>query len=356
MLIKSRVGSFVADTTSMSKQPKSKTLSSTERLLLALAVLVLVVAVGVIGFAFIEKRSLLDSLYMTLITISTLGMKASSQAEISTGGKIWIIILVVVGIASAMIALTCIAGIVVEGHVRSILGRRKVNMKIASLSNHIIVCGYGRMGQFLCQSLRHRQTPLIAIDQDDHRTTQIEQDGFLYVLGEATDESTLCDAGIERARALVTVLPSDADNVFVTLVARDLNKELFIAARAEKTESKARLSHAGADKAICPHVIGATRLANILTRPGVADFIDFAAQGLDLEAEQYHVEPNSKLVGQSLRQANLPSQAGVLVVALKHLGGQTAFNPGPDTVIQADDIMIVTGQIGSMARLQQLCS
>jgi len=335
---------------------KYKELTPLDRAWLALAFLFMVVGTGTLGFVWIEDRSVQDSLYMTLVTISTLGMKAETSREITPAGELWIIFLIVVGIGAATITLTTIVSVLVEGHMRSILGRRKLNAKIASLSNHIIVCGYGRMGRVVCDCLRRRDVSLVTVDNDDHQTTQAEQAGYLYVLGDATDEAVLRDAGIERARALVAVLENDASDVFVTLVARDLNPKVMIAARAEKVGSESRLMRAGADKAICPQESGATRLANILTRPGVVDFIDFAAQGLELEAEQYHVKAESKLVGQSLREANLPRSVGLLVIALQRNDGQIIFNPGPDTVFESDDLIIITGQTGSMAKLAQVYS
>ncbi|MCK4628785.1 MAG: TrkA family potassium uptake protein [Sedimentisphaerales bacterium] len=328
------------------------------RLFLALALLVVVAIVGTLGFIIMEKLPLLEAFYLTLATISTLGMRVGPAAstELHYPGQILVMFLIVVGIASAMIALTSIVSIVVEGHMRSILGRRKVSMKIASLNNHIIVCGYGRMGQSICESLRQRRVELVVIDQDSENTALAEQNGLLYILGDAANETILRDAGIERARGLVAVLDSDASNVFATLVARDLNPKISIAARAEKIESISRLIRAGANNAICPQVIGATRLANVLTRPGVVEFIDFAAEGLELEAEQYLLEDSNKLVGQTLRQANLPRQIGVLVIALKRKDGQTTFNPDPDTILEAGDSMIITGRTGSMAKLEQLYS
>jgi voltage-gated potassium channel len=327
-----------------------------ERVILALLLLVTVIAIGVAGFVFIEGLPFIDALYMTMATISTLGMKGAGNYEVSKSGQLWIIFLITVGIVSAMIALTTIVGMVVEGHMRNILGRRKVNVRIASLSNHIIVCGFGRMGQQVCNYLKRRGTSVVVIDNDDHRTVTADQEGFLYVLGDATDETILRDAGIERARGLIGALPTDASNVFVTLTARGLNEKLFIAARAERVESETQLLRAGANKAICPQVIGAQRLANILTRPGVVDFIDFASEGLELEAEQFRISPGNKLVGKSLREANLPREAGILIIAIKRSSGETIFNPGPDTIIEIDDVMIVTGQIGSMAKLGKLYS
>ena len=332
---------------------QGKKLTPGNRLLLTLAVLAVIVVAGTVGFAVIEDRPWLDALYMTLVTISTLGMQAEDSIPVTAGGQLWIMLLIIVGIGTAMVALSMLAGMVIEGQLRAILGRRQVNTRIASLRNHVIVCGSGRMGSALCANLRLRNTPLIVIDNDTNSTALAETNGFLYILGDASEEKVLRDAGVEHARALVAVLPTDADNVFVTLLARDLNKNLFIAARLEKAQSEARLLRAGVDKAICPQEIGATRLANIITRPAVVDFIDFAAHGLDLEAEQYLVQPESKLVGQTLRQANLPRTVGLLIVALKRNDGQTIFNPGPDTVLQTQDTLIVTGKTGSLSKLEE---
>ncbi|MBN1845381.1 MAG: potassium channel protein [Sedimentisphaerales bacterium] len=337
----------------MRKRNQRIRLTPLDRLIFALVLILVVVSVGTAGFVIIEGWSFLDAFYMTLATISTLGMKATHIPEINRGGEIWIMVLIVVGILIAMIALSTIAGMVVEGQMRSILGRRKVSLKIASLQNHIIVAGYGRMGRSVCHHLLQGSAELVIIDQDNAHTAQAEQDGFLYVLGDASDEAVLKAAGIERARGLVSVLATDAENVFVTLIARDLSDTLFIAARAETIKSEERLLRAGANKAICPQVIGARRLANILTRPGVVDFVDFATEGINLEAQQFHLDAECKLIGQSLRQANLPRELGILVVAMKHQDGQTVFNPNPDTVLQQDDTMIVIGQLGSMAKLEE---
>ena len=337
----------------MFKKYESTGLTAIQRLIFALVLVIAVVLVGTAGFIILEDRSFTDALYMTLATISTLGMKSAEQSDPTFAERIWIMCLIVVGITSAMIAVSTVVGMVVEGQVRGILGRRKLSNKIASLSDHIIICGYGRMGRLLAEHLKLRQVPAVVVDLESQHTAQAEQDGFLYVLGDATDETVLRDAGIERARGLVAVLASDAENVFTTLIARDLNHKIFITARAEKLESEKRLLRAGANKVICPSIIGAKRLANILTRPGVVDFIDFAAEGFDLEAEQYRIPPDSKLVGQSLRQANLPRQTGLLVVAVEHKNGATVFNPDPDIVLQADDNMIVIGRLGSMAQLEQ---
>jgi len=332
----------------------SQVLTPAERLLLALAVVFAVISVGTAGFVLIEKWPFFQALYMTLVIISTLGMRSEYVEHISRAGEVWVMLLIVLGLAAVAAAFTTLGSMVIEGQLRSILGRRKVSLKIASLTDHFIVCGYGAMGRNVCACLRARRAPLVVIDRDPQNTAPAEQDGFLYVLGDASQETTLRSAGVERAKGLVSLLPADADNVFVTLVARDLNPKLFIAARVEQADNEPRLLRAGANTTICPEVIGAQRVANILTRPGVVDFLDFAAEGLDLEAEQVVLAPAGKLIGQSLRQANLPRRIGLLVVALKRQDGQTLFNPDADTVLASGDTLIVIGRAGALAALEKV--
>ena len=207
------------------------------------------------------------------------------------------------------------------------------------------------MGRSACESVGHRKAPLVVIDQDDHNTARAEQAGLLYVLGDVIDEAVLHTVGIEGPKGLARVLDSYATNVFVALVAHDLNRGLFISSRAEYRESEVSQVRAGADKTVCSLVIGARRLANILTRLDVVDFMDFAAGGVELEPEQYHIKPVNCLVGPSLSQANLPKEFGVLVVAIKRKQGEPVFNPSAETLLEPDDRIIVTGLAGSMARL-----
>lgn len=337
----------------MATKPGSRTLNALRQLRLSIMLLIAVVAVGTVGFVVLGKRPLAEALYMTLVTVSTLGMKPQSAPDISAGEMIWIMVMIAGGVSLAMVALSTIIGMVVEGQVRGIFGRRQVDRTIASLSGHIIVCGYGRMGHSLCQYLQQRHAAFVIVDHNPDCTSQAEQEQIPYVLGDATSADVLKNAGIERARGLVTVLHSDGDNVLVSLVARELNSKLHICARADRSESEEHLMRAGADIAICPQIIGARRLANILTRPSVVDFIDFATEGLNLEAEQYRLAEENELVGKTLRQANLPSRFGILVIALKRADGQITFNPSADTLLQIEDVMILTGQPGSMAKLQQ---
>ena len=315
--------------------------------------LVLVVVVGTLGFALLGERSFIDSLYFSLITVSTLGMAPPGAEPLSELEKIWVIVMITGGIATAMISLTIITSAVVEGQIRGVFGRRKVDRKIASLQDHIIVCGYGRMGSSVCENLKVHNVQVVVIDMDSDHTSEAERDGLLYVLGDATEEGVLKSAGIENARGLICVLGNDASNVFATLVARDLNNKLTIVARSDRPESQTRLLRAGANRAICPYDISGSRLANIMTRPGVVDFIDFAAHGIDLEADQYTVREGDGLEGCSLREANLPREMGILVIAVTREDGTNMFNPHPDTILRVGDTIIMTGQAGSVSKFEQ---
>lgn len=330
-----------------------KKINPLNSLVTALIMLLAVVVIGTIGFAATGHRGFIDSLYFSLITVSTLGLSPPGDAPLTTADKVWIMVMITVGIAIAMVAVTIITSAVVEGQIRGILGRRKLDKKIATLEGHIIVCGYGKMGSSVCENLKLHKVNIVVIDNDSEKTSEAEHNGYLYVLGDATEETILKVAGIERARGIICVLENDASNVFATLVARELNQKITIVARSDKTESQARLMRAGADRAICPYEISGARLANIMTRPGVVDFIDFAAHGIDLEADQYTVREKDDLQGRSLREANLPRDIGVLVIAVSRQDGTQMFNPHPDTVLKTGDTIFMTGQPGSISKFEK---
>ncbi len=330
-----------------------KNIKSLNNLVMAFMMLAAVVAVGTVGFSVIGHRSFIDSLYYSLITVSTLGMSLPGAEAPGPAEKVWIMLMITGGIAIAMVALAIITSAVVEGQIRGVLGRRKLDKKISTLQNHIIVCGYGRMGSSVCENLKLHRANVVVIDNNSEKTSEAEQAGFLYVLGDATEETILKTAGIERARGLICVLENDAANVFATLVARDINSGITIVARSDKQESQGRLMRAGANRAICPYEISGARLANIMTRPGVVDFIDFAAHGIDLEADQYTVRPNDDLEGKSLRESNLPRDLGVLVIAVSREDGTQMFNPHPDTILRGGDTIFMTGQPGSISKFEK---
>jgi voltage-gated potassium channel len=226
--------------------------------------------------------------------------------------------------------------------------------RIKTLDNHVIVCGFGRMGQMVVQHLRDTKVQVVVIEVDNVRTRKLDEMGLLYLVGDATDEDVLHRAGIERARALVAVLPGDADNVFVTLTARELRSDLHIVARAEQFTAMPKLRRAGATRVISPQAIGAERIANIITRPHVVDFVEVAAKGVDLELDEFVVGQDSPLAGKSLRDADIRKAADVMVVAIKRADGSTRFSPGADVIIQPQDTLIMIGPSGASGKLEEM--
>ncbi len=322
------------------------------RLILALLVLLALFFVGTAGYMIIDDASFGDAAYMTAITLSTVGFR--EVFDLSPAGRVWTILVCAFGIGTAFTAFGVVTAMIVSGEVGRLLGSRKLQSQIDELHEHVVVCGYGRMGTLVTNELRERHVPLVVIDNDSRRARELEDRRILHVPGDASEEATLVRAGIQRARALVAVLPHDADNVFVTLTARGLRKDLFIVSRAEQAASEVKLLRAGANRVISPQALGASIIANVLTRPHVVDFVDVAAKGVELEMDQHVIGADSPMRGKTLRDSNLRQRANVMVVAIKHADGHTTFNPGPDAVLNENDTIITIGQAGSSVKLDTL--
>lgn len=315
-------------------------------------VLLAVFLVGTAGYVVIERASFSDAAYMTITTLSTVGFK--EVFPLSGLGRFWTAMIIVFGIATVFAAFGTVTAMIVSGEVGQLMGSRKLQAQIDKLSEHMIVCGFGRMGALVAEELQRRSVPVVVIENDPARTRDLEPFKLLYLIGDASEENTLRQAGIERARGLIAVLPSDADNVFVTLTARGLRKDLMIVSRAEQPSAEIKLRRAGASRVVSPHAIGAVRIANVLTRPHVVDVLDVAAQGVDLEMDEYSIGSESPLRGRTLRDAQLRQKADVMVVAIKHGDGRTTFNPGPETIIDGGDRIIIIGPAGSASKLKAL--
>ncbi|MBW2451372.1 MAG: NAD-binding protein, partial [Deltaproteobacteria bacterium] len=240
----------------------------------SLITLISVIAMGTFGYALIEDWDLFDSLYMTVITLATVGFK--EVHELSPEGMLFTIILIISGTGIIAYALSSLIQIMVEGQIYNILGRRKLETRLNQLHDHYIVCGYGRIGHMICKELQARPVPFVIVEKDPLLTDRLNRDGYLYVVGDATDDDTLLTAGIHRAKGLITAVTSDTDNVYITLTARGLNPSLFILARAGEEGSEKKLLRAGASKVISPYTIGANRMAQAILRPSVVDFIEIA--------------------------------------------------------------------------------
>lgn len=323
------------------------------KVLLSLLTLSLLVGGGTAGYAIIEDWSVFESLYMTIITLATVGYK--EVYDLSFNGKVFTIVLIVSGTGVLAYTIGSMLQFMVEGQLRRLLGRKKLQKKISSLKEHYIVCGYGRIGRMLCRELASKPVPCIVVEQDSERCQQLEEDGILFVQGDATHDDVLEKAGIRQAKGLITVVTSDSANVFITLTARGINPELFILARASEDSAHLKLMRAGANKVVSPYKIGASRIAQAILRPSVLDFIDIAIgrDNIELQIEEIRVAPKSGLVGKKLIDSGIRKNLGLIIVGIKK-NQQMLFNPNPDIQICADDILIALGKSPDIKELENI--
>jgi len=325
-----------------------------KRLKIVLMVLAMVIVFGTVGYSIIERWSLLDALYMTFITLSTVGFR--EVYTLSPTGKMFTILLILVGVVGVAYTVRVIAQLILEGEIKRLLGRRKMQKGLKELTDHYIVCGFGRVGGRIAKELSARRVPFVVIDNDPQRIEQAEEDGFLFVQGDSTADQTLLDAGIERAKALITAVANEADGVFIVLSARQLNPGLFITARAESDEGKKKLMRAGANKVISPYKIGAIRMALATLRPNLVDFMKVVTFDRDtgLTIEEIQIKSGSPLVGSTLKVCPIRKDLGIMVVGIKKVGKDVFLNPSPDTKIEAGDILIVIGEKEGLEKLEGL--
>lgn len=326
---------------------------SIRHITISIGLLILFLIVGSSGYMIIEGWSFMDALYMTIITMSTVGYK--EVHEISQPGRIFTMALVVLGVAYFLYVAGVLVQAMVEGRVRIILGRRTLNKKIDRLKNHYIVCGYGRIGRVLCRNLQeYSDIDLVAIEADPDAIPEMEQDGVLYISGDAADEEHLLKAGIKRARGLVAALDTDTNNVFLVLTARQLNPHIMIMARASNKGAKTKLMAAGANRVESPYDIGAVSMAQRLLRPSVSSFLDlvFAYNRKDIQMDEIPVDPASRLAGVMLKDSGIRQQYNLIIIAIKKPNGTMLFNPSYETVIHGGDTVIAMGKSENLKELE----
>jgi len=328
-------------------------MNPTRRLLWGVSVLVIIIVAGVIGYVIIEEWSFVDALYMTVITVTTVGY--AEVHPLTTAGQIFSIFLITGGVSGALYALSGIAGYILEGHLGTTLGRRRMEKSIVKLKGHFILCGYGRVGQEIARIFSEESVPFIVIEKDRESITTAEKNGCLYVLGDATSDEVLKEAGIERARGLVAALGSDADSVYITLSARGLRPDLFIEARASSKMAEAKLKKAGADSIISPYNLGARRMAQLALRPTVVDFIDtiISRRGQELQMENIAVGSDSTLAGLTVEETRHRTKAAILAISRK--GGKLLANPQGEETIENGDRLIAMGTKKQLAALEKIC-
>jgi voltage-gated potassium channel len=321
---------------------------------LTVVLTVCLVLMGTGGYMFIEGWAFDDALYMTIITLATVGYGEVHQ--VSATGRFFTIILIVLGVGYFMYVVGLIVQFLVEDRIRVILGRRKLDKQIAGLKNHYIICGYGRIGRVLAHYLTERYLNVVIIEKNQDRQTAMDEDGVLYLMGEATDESLLIKAGIKTAKGLVTAVATDADNVFLTLIAKDLNPEIFIVARAIQNTAKRTLQAAGAEKVISPYDLGARRMAHAILRPTVIKFLElaFTDDNTDIQVEEIRVQSTSRLLNVQLKDSGIRQKLDLIILTIKKADGTMIFNPTADTRIETDDTLVVVGRAKSVIQLERM--
>lgn len=325
-----------------------------KRFTLTIVLTVALVFFGTGGYMVIEGWPFDDALYMTIITMATVGYGEVHQ--VSDTGRAFTMFLIVMGVGYFMYVVGLIVQFLVEDRIRVILGRRKLEIQIAKLKNHYIICGYGRIGRVLSRYLTERYLDVVIIEKNTDRQERMDEDGVLYLIGEATDENLLIKAGIKRAKGLVTAVATDSENVFLTLIAKQLNPDLFIVARAIQNTAKRTLQAAGAEKVISPYDLGARRMAHAILRPTVIKFLElaFTDDNTDIQVEEILVHSTSRLLNVELKNSGIRQQLDLIILTIKKADGSMIFNPKADTRIETDDTLVVVGRARSVSELAKM--
>jgi len=301
-------------------------------------------ALGASGYMVIEGWPFMDALYMTVITIATVGY--GEVHKVSTAGQIFTVLLIFLGVGFFLYVVGNTVQFLVEGRIRHVLGRRILDKQINKLKDHFIICGYGRMGRALCSYLIQKYLNVVVIEQNTKRVPVMDEDGILYLVGEATDETILMKAGIKSARGIISVLGTDADNVFLVLIAKGLNPELFIMARANQNSTEKTLYTAGATKVVAPHALGARRMAHAILRPTVIHFLElaFSDESANIHLEEFSVSASSRLINVPLRESGLRQELDLIIISIRKADGTMRFNPKASDRFEAGDTVVAVGQ------------
>ena len=325
------------------------------RLLIApVIVLGILLVGGTLGYRLIGGWAWLDALYMTVITITTVGFH--EVQPLGPAGRLFTMALALGGVFTAFYAAGAFIRADVTGEIRTVFGRQRMESQLAQLRNHMVVCGFGRMGQLVCEEFSAAGIPFVVIDREPEILREFSMPHGIPLSGEATNDEVLKRAGVERARALVTAAASDADNLYIAMSAHFINPDLFIVARAESEGAERKLLRAGASRVISPYAIGGHRVAQAVLRPNAMDFIELATRSahLELQIEEIELRKGSDLVGASLRDSPIKSALGIIVVAVKKPDEKMLYNPAPETVLDAGDVLITLGRRENLDRLETM--
>ncbi len=329
---------------------KETTSSNPYKIIRVVLILFFTVTLGSVGYMVIEDWPFFDSLYMTIITITTVGY--GEVREMSILGRVFTIALIYMGMFIIVLSTQAI----VEFKISAIIGRKKLKQQIKALKDHYIVCGFGRIGRVICKELKSKKIPMVVIDNNPESTEMLDAESIPYIIDDATSEDVMVEAGIEKARGMISVVASDADNLFITLTARGLNHSAFIIARADEEKSEKKLLRAGADKVFLPYSIGGHKMAQSITKPAVTDFLEFTVHNRDmgLEMEELKVSKGSRLAGLKLMDSGIRQEMDIIIVAIRKKTGEMGFNPSSETRIETGDTLIALGKNDELSKLGKI--
>ena len=327
------------------------------RIIIPFALLIMAVfALGIIGYRLIEHWTWLEALYMTAITLTTVGF--GEVRPLSNSGRVFTIFLILLGVGAVAYGFSTVAQYVLATDLGPTLRRRRQMRMIQNLQNHVIVCGYGRVGRSVFETLRDGADNVVVIERDEDLVSSIREQGIVVVWGDATSDDTLREAGIERAKGLIACAGLDSDNLFIVLSARTLNPHLYIVSRAVNPGNESKMQRAGANRVVSPYQIGGRQMANFISRPNVTEFLDFVTldSGLELWLEELRIGSGSPLAGQTVVEANIRRATGATLVALVRSETGATLTPDESTRLEAGDELIVLGTRDQLSRLEEMVS
>ena len=323
------------------------------QLKIGLFALASIIIIGTVGFEIIEEdMTILDSFYMTIISITTTGFK--EVHDLSAAGRVFTIFLIITGVLAIGYTGGKGAQIIIE---KQVFRRRRMSRKLDVIGNHYIVCGYGRMGKQVCESLTENEVAFVVIENDEKEIELLIDKNYLFVNGDATADDTMRKAGIDRAKGLVACIQSDAENVFATLSAKELNPEVYVVARAVDEGTESKLRKAGANRVVKPYELGGNRMVQLLLRPGVIDFIDDVAKdkNIDISLEEINLNSKSTLIGKTLVDSPIRRDLNIIIVAISRKSGKFIYNPKSTEAFEDGDKLIAIGEKGSLKKLTEYC-
>lgn len=316
------------------------------------ALLFVVIAVGTAGFHFIEGWSWFDGFYMVITTLTTIGYQ--EVHPLSHAGRVFNVFVILSGVSLVLLGVGALSEALLEFELQSFFGRRRMEREIGRLDGHYIICGMGRVGRSVARELARKPVPFVIIENVDTKRERFASENWLVQAGDATQESTLREVQIERARGLIAATTTDATNLYIVLTARGLNPQLKIIARASEDTAEKHLLTAGADSVVSPYSFAGQRIAQSLLRPHVVSFLDTATThlGMDLEIGEIHITAESRFAGKTLETSRIRQDRGVIVLAIKRREGMR-FNPAPDERIEPEDYLIAMGEPAQLRELEK---